>query len=470
MIASILPQDEIGPVGVADVMARGPAVLGGLVALAAYLGLRSGVHGGPLVFEAPTVQYILQSPVDRAFVARRAALKQLRTAVMWGTAGGVGLGLAVTSSLGGNPIEFAAGFGVVGALAGLMLFGSALIASGRTLTSITANVAGLILIGWSIGDMVFATTTSPFTLIGRIGLWGLDGTPLTIIGVAVVAVVVFEGVSTAGGFSLEASQRRAGLISQIRFALTMKDLRTVVLLRRRLTNRGYRSQPWFPIGRSTGNRFPVLRRTMQSHVRRPLPALVRLGALGIGAGITLGLAGHGIAALALVSGLLLFVAGYDFIEPLAQEVDHPGRWATYPMEPGDLVVRLTLAGAVFMMPLALLGALVVSAVGGLDMIVIAFVIFPLATIAAAVGSAVSTLMGGPEVSPSAMASSEVFGISVVLRIALPPAVAILPFVPVAAGLINGSPPGPFLANSAVLVGAATGVAWLWLSKRSPGLL
>jgi hypothetical protein len=465
-IASVLPQDEISAAGVMDVVARGPALLGLFVALAAYIGIRSGIHGGPLVFEAATVHYVFQSPVDRAFVARRAALKQLRTAVTWGFVGGSGLGLAVSASLPGNTAELVLGFGAVGGLAGVLMFGAALVASGRPVSNVAATIVGVLFVGWSVADVALATTTSPLSLVGHIGLWPLSGTPLSLIGVALVAVTVSAGVWRAGEFSLEASLQRAGLVSQIRFALTMNDLRTVVLLRRRLANHSYRSEPWLPVGRSKGLRLPVLRRTVQSQLRQPLPAVIRLTALGIGAGASVGLATRGVAALALIAGLLMLVAGYDVMEPLAQEVDNPGRWATYPRGAGDLAVRLTVAGAVSMLPVALLAGIVAVAIGGSDVAAIAIVVFPLATVSSAVGASVSTLLGGPDV----MTSSELFGLAIVIRLVLPPIIAALPFAPVVVGLVDGSLPSVYLPNSVVFVGLMAGLAWTWISQRNPGLL
>jgi hypothetical protein len=464
-IASVLPQDEIGAAGVSEIVARAPAALGAILALAAYLGIRSGIHGGPLVFEAATVQYVLQAPVDRAFVARRAALKQLRTAVMWGSTGAAGLGLAVSASLPGNTAEYVLGFGTVGALAGVLMFGSALVASERPVSPTVATSVGLLLVAWSAADLTFAANTSPLTLAGDIGMWPLTGAPLSIVGVALAAIVVAEGLRRAGGFSLEASLQRAGLVSQIRFALTMNDLRTVVLLRRRLANHSYRTVPWVPIRRSTGNRLPVLRRSIQSHLRLPLPAIIRLTALSVGAGISVGFAGRGIAALALIAGLLMLVAGYDVMEPLAQEVDNPGRWAMYPLEPGELAVRLTVAGAVSMVPIVLLAAVVAVLIGGSDIAPIAVVVFSLSAIAATVGASVSTLLGGPDV----MTSSELFGLAIVIRLVVPPIIAALPFAPAVVGLVDGSAANVFLPNSIMLVGLMTGVAWMWISQRNPGL-
>ena len=55
---------------IADWRAHGPAIVGLVAAVAAAMGLRSGSHGGPLVFEAADVQHVLLAPVDRGTVVR----------------------------------------------------------------------------------------------------------------------------------------------------------------------------------------------------------------------------------------------------------------------------------------------------------------------------------------------------------------------------------------------------------------
>ena len=46
------------------------------------------------------------------------------------------------------------------------------------------------------------------------------------------------------GSSLEAAERRTELVGQLRFAVTLQDLRTVLVLRRQLAQERPRSRPW----------------------------------------------------------------------------------------------------------------------------------------------------------------------------------------------------------------------------------
>jgi len=78
---------------------HGPAVVGIVAAAAAALGLRSGSHGGPLVFEAADVQHVLLSPVDRGVVVRATATRQLRGVVAIGALVGSILGVTVADRI-----------------------------------------------------------------------------------------------------------------------------------------------------------------------------------------------------------------------------------------------------------------------------------------------------------------------------------------------------------------------------------
>ena len=47
--------------------------------------------------------------------------------------------------------------------------------------------------------------------------------------------------------SLDALARRSSLVAQLRFAVTMQDLRTVILLRRQLNQEQTRGSPWVKV-------------------------------------------------------------------------------------------------------------------------------------------------------------------------------------------------------------------------------
>ncbi|MGA9598155.1 MAG: hypothetical protein WBV06_18520 [Acidimicrobiia bacterium] len=466
VVASFLPEDQVTAGEFATVIARAPAVVGLVLALAVAVGLRSGSRGGPLVFEPPTVHYLLQSPVDRAFITRRSALSQLRSAATWGAGGGMAVGLGTSAALPGGAFLLVVGFGVVGVLTAVALFASALVASGHRLKPTGAAVIGLAVVGWSAADLVARTATSPMSLIGELALLKDTARVTSLIGIVVVAALLFLAMASAGSISLEAALRRSGLVSQIRFALTMQDLRTVVVLRRRLTGHTHRSKAWLPIPRTTGNRAPALQRTMRGLLHSPPSTLIRAATLGIGAGAALGLAQRWAAPVALLTGLLLFLAAYDFVEALAQEIDKPTLWANKPVWPGDIVVRLTMAGAACMAPVAVVAVVTAWLVGGVDMLVVALGAVPAATVGAAVGAGVSTVLGAPTISSASM-ESEMFALTTVPRILAPPAIAVIPLIPVVAGIVGDVAPAASGTNSLFLMGITCSLALMWLRSRKP---
>ncbi len=470
MASSLLPSQPVSAATTTWLTDRGSALIGLIVAAAAMTGLRSGARGGPLAFDAPTVAYVLQSPVDRAFVTRRAALAQLRTAVLWGALGGAATGLALSQALPGSTLGLAAGFTATGVAGGVALIGCALVASGRRWRLALVTVAGAAVVAWSTIDLVAATRTSPATFLGSAALWDVtsQGNAFVFLAFAVVVAVAVVGVAVSGGISLEASQRRAGLVSQIRFALTMQDLRTVVLLRRRMTQSGYRRDPWLPVGRSTGNQGPIFRRSLQSNLRLPAGSVVMLAVLAAAAGISFGAASHGPAVLALLPGLFLFFAAYDLLEPLAQEADHPTRWMAHPVRPGDVVRRLTAAGAGAMVVVGLLAAAVAAPLLSDQASPATLLTLPLGAIGATVGAAVGTMMGNGGSGALQPMQSEVFGVYVVLRVVLPLLPALIPFAPAAAALATQGSSGSATAfSSLVYTLVPAEIAWLWLGSKAP---
>jgi hypothetical protein len=194
--------------------------------------------------------------------------------------------------------------------------------------------------------------------------------------------------------------------------------------------------------------------------------LVRALVLGIGAGVSLGLAQRWAAPVALLTGLILFIAAFDFVESLAQEIDKPTLWANKPESPGDIVVRLTLAGATCMAPVAVIAVIAAGIVGGTDILLIALLVLPATAFAAAVGAAVNTTLGAPSISAASM-DTEMFAITTVPRILAPPAIAVIPMIPVVSGLVTNAEPGASASNSLFLMGVICGIALMWLRTRKP---
>src|SRR5262245_53076553 len=117
-----------------DWIARhGPSLLGILVAFAVEGGLRSGSRGGPLVIEAPDVQYVLLAPISHALTLRRPALRPLSRAVLAGAFVGAVAGNLAFRRLPGPNGEWVGVGAVFGAALPALWYGCAMIGSGARL-------------------------------------------------------------------------------------------------------------------------------------------------------------------------------------------------------------------------------------------------------------------------------------------------------------------------------------------------
>jgi hypothetical protein len=281
---------------------------------------------------------------------------------------------------------------------------------------------------------------APTTALGTVALWPLlDGTAELATGaaalvVSLVAVVV--GLRLVGGTSLERLERRSRLVGQIRFAATLQDLRTVIVLRRQLTQERARTTPWLrpPL---PARRFPVLTRDVRSLLRWPIPRFARLAVVVVVAGLAARAAYDGTSPMVVVAGLALFLGGLDAAEPLGQEVDHPTRrddvprpagWVYLGHLPVVVLVSLALAAA------AAAVAVLVDPVEGAWPVALACIV-P-AGLAAAAGATVNVLMGAPDPAGGggsagawALAPPEAAGMRMMYRLAFPPALAVLGVLP-----------------------------------------
>jgi hypothetical protein len=348
------------------IMQRGPAVLGLAVALLVAAGLRSGARGGPLALQPPDVHQILLAPIDRRLALRGPATGQLRTRLFVGAVAGAVVGNLAFRRLPGKPGAWVACCIAFFSLAGLAGIGAALLASGRRLGPRAAAAIGALVVGWSAADWALHATSSPLTMLGRLGLAPIQGSSWPAYagaGTAVIVALLAGGLTSVGGTSLEHSLRRAGLVAQLRFAVTVQDLRTVILLRRQLAAELPRSRPWIalrPVAGGTVGRA-VWRRGWRSYLRWPASRVVRVAVLGLVAGAALLGAWRGTTPLVIVAGCALLLAALDTIEPLAQEIDHPTRRSLLPMRSRALLRPHLAAPTVALLLVALIGALAVFA-------------------------------------------------------------------------------------------------------------
>jgi hypothetical protein len=449
LIAVALASSAVGDeaattVQVRQVLAHGPGWLGGVAAFALALGLRSGSRGGPLALERAEVRHVLLAPVDRTSALRAPALRQLRFLSFVGLiVGGVAGDLAAKRLPGAG-----VGWIATGALAGItavgLMVGAALVAGGIRLPRWVASLVGFALLALAVADGTDVLAGSPTALYGDLLLWPLRFQVAGLIPVVVAAALVAVGLTLLGRASLEAAERRSTLVGQLRFAATLQDLRTVIVLRRQLAMELPRVRPWVRIRvRGTG-RWPVFVRGLRGMLRWPAARMARHVLLGVVAGLALRGAWTSTTPLVLLAGLAMFIAGLDAVEPLAQEVDHPSRRDASPLPAAAIHLLHVPMGVVSMLVTAAVAgvAAALPGPGRLPGGLAALLVLPLAL--GGLGGALVSVLAGP-VSMSegwSLAPPEAQGMRLAFRTAWPPAVAVLGATPV------------LLARSAVADGRA----------------
>lgn len=464
-----LPDNRLTQAEALDFAHWAPGWLGLAFAVALGIGCRSGGRGGPLVLEAPVVAHELQAPVDRNATLHSPAIKQLRFLAFAGiVAGGIvgevaarRLPISIPAALAACAVSFA--------LAALASAGTAMVVSGRRVGWFAANVVAALLIAWSVVDAVLKTTTSPATMLAQISFWPIDFRPIGIVGAVLALLVVVVGYFTLGGMSVEAALRRAGLVSQLRFAVTLQDVRTVVLLRRQLSQERPRSTPWLRLSRRSRVLPAPWKRGLQSVLRFPAVRLVRIVVLGVGAGLAMGAVWRGVTPMIVVAALALYIAGFDAAEAIAQEVDHPTRWESFPMEPGRLllqhlpvtfVVMILVSGIAGAVSLILVPAHVVAAL-------LPVMVLPAAA-GAAFAAAVGTAQGAPDTAGLIGLGPDLMGVLLLVRLVIPPVLVTICLLPVlAAGSNPDQVQSAKVANLVTYPLFALVAAFLWLRFRKP---
>ena len=460
MLSGWIGGRPVTPSELATAVERGPALVGLVVAGVVAGGLRSGGRGGPLALQPADVAHVLLAPVPRGLALRAPALRQLRFSAFLGTVVGMAVGNLAAQRLPGSYPGWVAWGGVAGLVAGLAWTGSALAASGFRLGRRWAGALGAALLGWSAADLAGATATSPATFLGRLGMSALDAMPRSPLGLVLLALPA-AGLAGVGGTSLEAARRQAGLAAQLRFALTMQDVRTVILLRRQLAAEGPRRRPWvrLPAGRRAR---PVWRRDWQGVLRWPAARVLRLVLLGLAAGVAGAGAWRETPALVLAAAAALLVAAVDSAEGLAQESDHLVRRDTVPVASGRLLVRHLATPAVVMLGVAAVAIGGAAALGGAPTAVPVGALVAVPAVLAALCGAALSIETGPintlevELFAGARTFAKSFGPAILAVVGVLPVLAAKATVDAGGTAAAGAVPA---ALAVLMVVAAVG-AWL----------
>ena len=488
-----------------QLLERGPSIIGLLVVAAFALGVRSGADGGPIAIEVADIRHVLLAPISRRSVMLRPIGQRLRAAAFAIGLGGAVLGQLIATEVEGSRAAWAAACGAYGAIVGVTFVSTAVISHTlrvpRWLATLLATVAlaWQSAVAWGIwnGDTTGLARVAPGNLAGRLALWGISQRPIDVIAIVVALAMTGAALALGGRLRVEALARRGELVSQLRFAATVQDLRTVVQLRRQLRSETLRTRPWgqrrrparpAPDGSAHG-RTPnlgsadaspsplvVWRRDSRSLRRLPFARLIRialLAALG-GVGAALAVSASPLFGLLLLGSL--FFVGLESLEPLSQEIDRPDITDSIPIERGWIYAHHLAAPAVLLVAVGMIGA-VAAVVVDRELGAMTFAVAIPMVWAGALGPVVvtvldapstpspTTLLGTPRDAETSFVPPEFAGFSTAFKTLLPVVISAVGTIPVFVARFADD--AASVARSLVALGLFIGFVVVWVRRRDP---
>lgn len=494
----------------ADLLARGPSIIGLLVVAAFALGVRSGADGGPVSIEVADIRHILLAPISRRSVMLRPVAQRLRAAAFALGLGGAVLGQLIATEVEGSRTAWAAACGAFGAIVGVTFVATAVIAHTlrvpRWLATLALAWQGAVAWGIWNDETTGWARVAPGNLAGRLALWGIDQRPIDVIAIVIAVAMTAAALFLGGQLRLEALARRGELVSQLRFAATVQDLRTVVQLRRQLRSEMLRTRPWGQRQRPTRpvpavmahgraaattaattastsassdwspSASVIWRRDSRSLRRLPAARLFRIALLaaigGVGAALTI--SASPLFGLVLLGAL--FFAGLESLEPLSQEIDRPDLTDGIPIERGWMYAHHLVASAILLVFVGLIGAAVAVLVDP-DIDAIAFAVAIPMVWAGAMGPVVvtmldaptapapTTLLGTPRNAETSLVPPEFAGFSTALRTLLPVLVSAIGTVPVFVARFADD--AASVGRSLIALVLFITIVVLWVRRRDP---
>ena len=424
----VLASDAIdGVVGdgikTSDLLARGPSVVGLIVVLAFGLGLRSGADGGPVAIEVADIRHVLLSPINRRRALLRPVGQRIRSVTFSFAMATAVLGQFVAREVEGSRAAWAAAGALFGAVTGAVFVTSAVIAHVIRLPRWAATAIAAVGLAWQgaaawinwNGPSNSPLRFGPANLDGSLAFWGIRQQGIDVVAIAVTLAAIVLSLALCGGLRIEPLARRGSLVTQLRFAATVQDLRTVVMLRRQLRAETLRSTPWggssrTPISERSGShgsiRSMIWRRGFRSLRRLPASRLARIASLAIVGGVCASLTASSSLLFLLGTLAALFLLGMEAIEPLSQEIDRPDITDGLPIERGRLFAYHLVAPAALLVVAAVLGAAAASILEP-SHAAAAFAIALPATLAGAIGPVAGAVLDAP--TPIAVADTNIMG-------------------------------------------------------------
>jgi hypothetical protein len=176
----------------------------------------------------------------------------------------------------------------------------------------------------------------------------------------------------------------------------------------------------------------------------------------------------------VLSGLALFIAALDAVEPLAQEIDHPSRRDSVPLDDGWVELRHVPVAVLTMLLVSIVAAIagVLAGPSKAAIPIAATCVIP-AALGAVAGALVSVVAGAPSGAGGdawSLLPPEVAGIRLAFRTGWPPALAVIGTLPVLAARAaarNDMPAaqGALAAGVGVLILFVVVCGWVRMRSR-----
>jgi hypothetical protein len=349
----------------------------------------------------------------------------------------------------------------------VVLFGAiAVVTHATRLPRPAATAIGVALVGWQLTVAFTGSGVGPGDTFGGLALWGMRTRPIELVAVAITLAAVAAAVLLSGRLRVDALTRRAALVSQLRFAVTMQDLRTVIVLRRQLRNEHPRRVPWWRARLRSADTTgaAIRRRGWRSLARMPFARLARTVSLAVIAGGAAVATIRGTTPAVLGVGVALFAMSLELLEPLSQEIDHPDRTDGLPISRDTVLAGHLFVPAMAIVPFALVGAAVVALFEP-DAAGAAFALaVPMAWVGAC-GAVVSTVRDAPDpVARNApWTPPEFAGFGTAMRVLIPLAVSSIAAIPVVA--MREIPTVDTAVRCSVGLLLFTAACWWWVNRR-----
>jgi hypothetical protein len=303
--------------------------------------------------------------------------------------------------------------------------------------------------------------------------WELAGLQTQhVLAVIFCGLLAITGVALSARLSVESLARRSSLVSQLRFAVTLQDIRTVVLLRRQLSQEHMRPTPWFK-WKPRRRVHVVINRGIRSIAHFPARRLGRIIILSIAASLALVYTFDGTTPLVVVAGMLCFIIGLDVIEPLSQEVDQPNFSDSFPRERCLTMTQHLVVPSLMLLPCLIIGMITAFvARPQVSTIAMSVLVGVPAALGGLGGAAINAVKGAPdpvgESNEGLYMPPEVSGMTTVIRAVWPVVVSVIGSLPIIGALSatrNGTDPFSATARLSLGVLLALSLVPMWVRKR-----